>query len=217
MKTLKATTLLVFFLAASNVFGQLKVVRFGMKGGMNLPQQTLSLNDINSIVNDQTYDISNIQTEFSDGFNIGMITRVSLPLIPVYVHGEALYTQFDETIAITDGGTDFTINSTVQRLDFPISAGAKIGPAFAGLGATPSIPFANRSDLWTPDVDANFTWGWHIHAGIKLWRILGEVKYESGFGMLAGNVNYNYNDTDYQFELDQRRAQLVVSLAYFFQ
>lgn len=217
MKTLKATTLLVFLLAASNVFGQLKVVRFGMKGGVNLPQQTLSLNDINSIVNDQTYDISNIQTEFSDGFNIGMITRVSLPLIPVYVHGEALYTQFDETIAITDGGTDFTINSTVQRLDFPISAGAKIGPAFAGLGATPSIPFANRSDLWTPDVDADFTWGWHIHAGIKLWRILGEVKYESGFGMLAGNVNYNYNDTDYQFELDQRRAQLVVSLAYFFQ
>lgn len=217
MKTLKATTLLVFLLAASNVFGQLKVVRFGMKGGVNLPQQTLSLNDINSIVNDQTYDISNIQTEFSDGFNIGMITRVSLPLIPVYVHGEALYTQFDETIAITDGGTDFTINSTVQRLDFPISAGAKIGPAFAGLGATPSIPFANISDLWTPDVDANFTWGWHIHAGIKLWRILGEVKYESGFGMLAGNVNYNYNDTDYQFELDQRRAQLVVSLAYFFQ
>jgi len=217
MKTLKATTLLVFLLAASNVFGQLKVVRFGMKGGVNLPQQTLSLNDINSIVNDQTYDISNIQTEFSDGFNIGMITRVSLPLIPVYVHGEALYTQFDETIAITDGGTDFTINSTVQRLDFPISAGAKVGPAFAGLGATPSIPFANRSDLWTPDVDANFTWGWHIHAGIKLWRILGEVKYERGFGMLAGNVNYNYNDTDYQFELDQRRAQLVVSLAYFFQ
>ena len=217
MKTLKATTLLVFLLAASNVFGQLKVVRFGMKGGVNLPQQTLSLNDINSIVNDQTYDISNIQTEFIDGFNIGMITRVSLPLIPVYVHGEALYTQFEETIAITDGGTDFTKNSTVQRLDFPISAGAKIGPAFAGLGATPSIPFANRSDLWTPDVDANFTWGWHIHAGIKLWRILGEVKYESGFGMLAGNVNYNYNDTDYQFELDQRRAQLVVSLAYFFQ
>ena len=31
MKTLKATTLLVFLMAASNVFGQLKVVRFGMK------------------------------------------------------------------------------------------------------------------------------------------------------------------------------------------
>ena len=41
MKTLKATTLLVFLLVASNVFGQLKVVRFGMKGGVNLPQQTL--------------------------------------------------------------------------------------------------------------------------------------------------------------------------------
>ena len=216
MKTLKIYLLLALLSITTGMSGQIKIIRFGVKGGMNLPQQTLSLNDINDIVNNQTYDISNIQTEFSDGFNLGMITRISLPLIPVYVHGEALYTQFDETIAITDGGSEFTINSTVQRLDFPISAGAKIGPAFAGLGATPSIPFANRSDLWTSDVDANFTWGWHIHAGIKLWRLLGEVKYESGFGMLAGNVNYDYNGTDYQFELDRRRAQLVVSLAYFF-
>ena len=216
MKTLKIYLLLALISITTGMSGQIKIIRFGVKGGMNLPQQTLSLNDINDIVNNQTYDISNIQTEFSDGFNFGMITRISLPLIPVYVHGEALYTQFDETIAITDGGSEFTINSTVQRLDFPISAGAKIGPAFAGLGATPSIPFANRSDLWTADVDANFTWGWHIHAGIKLWRLLGEVKYESGFGMLAGNVNYDYNGTDYQFELDRRRAQLVVSLAYFF-
>lgn len=216
MKTLKIYLLLALLSITTGMSGQIKIIRFGVKGGMNLPQQTLSLNDINDIVNNQTYDISNIQTEFSDGFNFGMITRISLPLIPVYVHGEALYTQFDETIAITDGGSEFTINSTVQRLDFPISAGAKIGPAFAGLGATPSIPFANRSDLWTADVDANFTWGWHIHAGIKLWRLLGEVKYESGFGMLAGNVNYDYNGTDYQFELDRRRAQLVVSLAYFF-
>jgi hypothetical protein len=216
MKTLKIYLLLALLTITTGMSGQIKIIRFGVKGGMNLPQQTLSLNDINDIVNNQTYDISNIQTEFSDGFNFGMITRISLPLIPVYVHGEALYTQFDETIAITDGGSDFTINSTVQRLDFPISAGAKIGPAFAGLGATPSIPFANRSDLWTADVDANFTWGWHIHAGIKLWRLLGEIKYESGFGMLAGNVNYDYNGTDYQFELDRRRAQLVVSLAYFF-
>lgn len=216
MKTLKIYLLLALLTITTGMSGQIKIIRFGVKGGMNLPQQTLSLNDINDIVNNQTYDISNIQTEFSDGFNFGMITRISLPLIPVYVHGEALYTQFDETIAITDGGSEFTINSTVQRLDFPISAGAKIGPAFAGLGATPSIPFANRSDLWTADVDANFTWGWHIHAGIKLWRLLGEVKYESGFGMLAGNVNYDYNGTDYQFELDRRRAQLVVSLAYFF-
>ena len=216
MKTLKIYLLLALLSITTGMSGQIKIIRFGVKGGMNLPQQTLSLNDINDIVNNQTYDISNIQTEFSDGFNLGMITRISLPLIPVYVHGEALYTQFDETIAITDGGSEFTINSTVQRLDFPISAGAKIGPAFAGLGATPSIPFANRSDLWTSAVNANFTWGWHIHAGIKLWRLLGEVKYESGFGMLAGNVNYDYNGTDYQFELDRRRAQLVVSLAYFF-
>lgn len=216
MKTLKIYLLLALLSITTGMSGQIKIIRFGVKGGMNLPQQSLSLNDINDIVNNQTYDISNIQTEFSDGFNFGMITRISLPLIPVYVHGEALYTQFDETIAIIDGGSEFTINSTVQRLDFPISAGAKIGPAFAGLGATPSIPFANRSDLWTADVDANFTWGWHIHAGIKLWRLLGEIKYESGFGMLAGNVNYDYNGTDYQFELDRRRAQLVVSLAYFF-
>ena len=216
MKRLKSFGLLALMLVSSSAFAQLKIVKFGAKGGMNLPQQTLSLNDINDIVSNQTYDISNIQTEFSDGFNAGLVARVSLPLVPVYVHGEALYTQFDETIAITDGTEDFTINSTIQRLDFPISAGAKLGPAFAGLGATPSIPLSNASDLWTPDQEAAFTWGWHIHAGVKLWRLLGEVKYESGFGMLAGNVNYNYTGTDYDVNLDERRAQLVVSVAYFF-
>jgi hypothetical protein len=216
MKSLKSLGLIALILVSSSAFAQLKIVKFGVKGGMNLPQQTLSLNDINDIVNNQTYDISNIQTEFSDGFNAGLVARVSLPLVPVYVHGEALYTQFDESIAITDGTEEFTINSTIQRLDFPISAGAKLGPAFAGLGATPSIPLSNASALWTPENEAAFTWGWHIHAGIKLWRLLGEVKYESGFGMLAGNVNYNYNGTDYDFNLDQRRAQLVLSVAYFF-
>lgn len=206
----------LFLCCATSSFAQLKIVKFGVKGGLNLPQQSLSLNDINAIVNDQTYDISNIQTEFSDGFNAGLVARVSLPLIPVYVHGEALYTQFDETLVITDDGQDIFINSTVQRIDFPISAGAKLGPAFAGLGVTPSIPFSNASNLWTPEEDANFTWGWHIHAGVKLWRLMAEAKLESGFGMLAGNVDYNYNDTDYNFDLDQRRMQLVVSVAYFF-
>jgi hypothetical protein len=108
------------------------------------------------------------------------------------------------------------MSTTVQRLDFPISAGMKFGPAWAGLGATPSIPFANANDIWTPDVDAQFTWGWHIHAGAKLWRLMAEIKYEGGFGMLAQNVSYNYDGTDYNFNLDARNSQLVVSIAYLF-
>jgi hypothetical protein len=144
-----------------------------------------------------------------------LIARVSLPLIPVYVHGEALYTQFKETIQAT-GGDAFNVESTIERIDFPISAGAKLGPAFAGLGATPSIPLSNASDLWTPTEEANFTWGWHIHAGVKLWRLLGEVKYESGFGFMSGNFDQNIGGNDYTFDLDQRRSQVIVSVAYFF-
>lgn len=203
-------------LTALQASAQLKIVKFGAKAGINYPQSSLSLEDINTLINDQTYDISQIQTDISNGFNGGLIARVSLPLIPAYVHGEALYTQFKEEINMIDGGTNVDISNVVRRLDFPISAGAKFGPAFAGLGATPSIPLSNANAIWSNDSEANFTWGWHIHAGVKLWKILAELKYESGFGLLARDVNYNYNNTDYNFSLDARRSQLIVSLGYFF-
>ena len=56
--------------------------------------------------------------------------------------------------------------------------GAKLGPAFAGWAQHP-LYLSNASDL---DPTEAFTWGWHIHAGVKLLRLLGEVKYESGLG-----------------------------------
>jgi hypothetical protein len=195
---------------------QFKVLKFGVKGGVNYPQASLSAQDLLTIYNDQTFDISNIQTDVTNGFNFGGIARISLPLVPAYIHGEALYTQFNQNLIITDNGQQVDLSTTVQRLDFPISAGMKFGPAWAGLGMTPSIPIANASDIWSPNVDATFTWGWHIHAGLKVWRLLGEIKYEGGFGMLAQNVNYNYNGNDYNFDLDARNSQLVVSLGYFF-
>ena len=203
-------------LVSASSFGQLKILKFGAKAGLNYPQTSLSAQDVLAIYNDQTYDISNLQTDISNGFNAGLIARVALPLIPAYVHGEALYTRFDQNISMTDGGTQVDLSSTIQRLDFPISAGAKFGPAFVGLGGTPSIPLSNASDIWNNDTQANFTWGWHIHAGLKVWKLLAEVKYESGFGMLARDVDYNYNNTDYNFSLDARSSQVVLSVGYFF-
>ncbi len=215
LRVIKLTTIVTTLLISASADAQLKIVKFGVKGGTNYTQQSLSLNDINDIINNQTFNIDNIQTIHSEGFNTGLVARISLPLIPVYVHGEALYTQFKETIQVT-GGDAFDLESTIERIDFPISAGAKLGPAFAGLGATPSIPLSNASDLWTPTEEANFTWGWHIHAGVKFWRLLGEVKYESGFGFMSGTFNQNIGGNDYTFDLDQRRSQVIVSVAYFF-
>ena len=46
---------------------------------------------------------------------------------------------------------------------------------------------------------------------------MGEVKYEGGFGMLSSNFIYTDNGgTDYSFDLDARRSQIMVSLTYFF-
>ena len=216
MTTLKQFLIILLCFCTTLMNAQFKVIKFGAKAGVNYPQASLSTQDVLNIYADPTYDISNIQTDITNGFNAGLITRVSLPLVPVYIHAEALYTQFKQGISITDNGNDLDLSTLVQRLDFPLSAGAKIGPLFAGLGATPSLPLANASDIWSNDVEAQFTWGWHIHAGLKVWRILAEIKYESGFGMLARNVNYNYNDTDYNFSLDSRSSQVVVSAAYFF-
>ncbi|MCO4791376.1 MAG: hypothetical protein KC437_04915, partial [Flavobacteriales bacterium] len=103
---MKRYFLFIGILLSTLSYGQFKVIKFGMKGGVNYPQSALSAADILTIYNDQTYDITNLQTDFQNGFHFGGITRISLPLVPVYVHGEALYTQFKETLIITDGGQE---------------------------------------------------------------------------------------------------------------
>ena len=212
----KLLCLLILLVVGMQGHAQFKILRFGVKGGINYPQANISAQDLIDLYANQNYNISNVQTDVSNGFNFGGIARFAVPLIPAYMHAEALYTQFDQNLMVVDGGQTVEMSTTVQRLDFPISAGMKFGPAWAGLGATPSIPSANANDIWTPDVDAQFTWGWLIHAGAKLWRLMAEIKYEGGFGMLAQNVSYNYDGTDYNFNLDARNSQLVVSIAYLF-
>ena len=62
---MKHSLSLIAFLLLSNLsFGQFKVIKFGVKGGVNYPQSALSAADILTIYNDQTYDISNLQTDF---------------------------------------------------------------------------------------------------------------------------------------------------------
>ncbi|MEY2963269.1 MAG: hypothetical protein RL754_530 [Bacteroidota bacterium] len=215
---MKKISILILMVAMS--FGaqaQFKILKLGAKGGFNYPQGSFDLQDIQAIINDPNYAISDVQTEISNGFNFGGVARIQLPLIPAYIQGEALYTQYGESITLVDGNQNITMDNTVQRLDFPISAGMKFGPAYAGLGATPTIPFANASDMWDDNTQASFTYGWHIHAGLKVWRLLAEIKYEGGFGPLARDVSFNYNNTDYNFNLDARSNQLILSVGYFFE
>ena len=74
-------SLIAFLLISTLSFGQFKVIKFGVKGGVNYPQNALSAADILTIYNDQTYDITNLQTDFQNGFHFGGITRISLPLV----------------------------------------------------------------------------------------------------------------------------------------
>ena len=213
----KLIYLIIFLGIGISSQAQFKILRFGVKGGVNYPQSNLSTQDLIDLYTNQNYDISNVQTDVTNGFNFGGIARIAVPLIPAYIHGEALYTQFNQNLLIVDGGQEVDMSTTVQRFDFPISAGMKFGPAWAGLGATPSIPVANANDIWSQDTDAQFSWGWHIHSGLKVWRLMAEVKYEGGFGMLAQNVAYTTDaGTTYDFNLDTRNSQLVVSVAYLF-
>ena len=213
----KLIYLIIFLGFGISSHAQFKILRFGVKGGVNYPQANISTQDLIDLYTNQNYDISNVQTDATNGFNFGGIARIAVPLIPAYIHGEALYTQFSQNLMIVDGGQEIDMSTTVQRFDFPISAGMKFGPAWAGLGATPSIPVANANDIWSQDTEAQFSWGWHIHSGLKVWRLMAEVKYEGGFGMLAQNVAYTTDaGTTYDFNLDARNSQLVVSVAYLF-
>ncbi|NDH90629.1 MAG: hypothetical protein EBZ22_07060, partial [Flavobacteriia bacterium] len=120
--------MLVLLGAGLQGHAQFKILRFGVKGGVNYPQANISTQDLIDLYTNQNYDISNVQTDVTNGFNFGGIARIAVPLVPAYIHGEALYTQFDQNLMIVDGGQTVDMSTTVQRLDFPISAGMKFGP-----------------------------------------------------------------------------------------
>lgn len=162
------------FLATFNLFAQLNI---GPKVGINTGVDNY----------DQFEKLTNLSTS---GTHVGIFGRAELLFL--YIQPELLYStnNFQSEVLNNDGSTSF-VDYKNNRVDFPLIGGLRFfkflrvgaGPVFSVV-TSDSISGATNSAIGFK----NSTAGFQVNAGLDIWKIILDLKYESGAGDLAENV-----------------------------
>jgi hypothetical protein len=176
-----------------------QLFNFGVKGGVNFPNLKISKNS----------SISDINTADGFGYHIGAMLRINVPF--VYVQPEVLYTKTASDFSFMSNGTQTSSTYDMQRIDIPVMVGLKLGPAAIFGGPIASFNVSSPNDIFNNGYESS-TWGYQVGVGLKLWRILGEIKYEGPFGDATTSAQIAGNS----IPLDSRTSMLIVSVGYFF-
>ena len=198
--------ILLFVAFSTQSFGQIGL-DFGIKGGVNT--SNIKFKDISDQV------VANINgSSVNLGYHAGLFAR--LDLLFLYVQPEILYTRLNGEVEVEEkSGKTSTYDYNQNRMDIPVIFGLKIGPAGIFAGPVLSYNLQSPSEIFESSYKKG-TWGYQVGAGVKLFSILIEAKYEGGFGTVADEATIPINGSDYTFDVDKRTPQVILSLGYAF-
>ncbi|MEH0155522.1 outer membrane beta-barrel protein [Limibacter armeniacum] len=202
-------------------------LKFGIKGGLN--SSNIKFDDIT--FSDGAGKIT--EGESVTGYHLGLQAQVKIPIIGIYVQPELLYTKMGGKISVEELGSTssfqaFNEELSIQRLDVPIMIGWRFGAGPIGfrpyLGPVASImlkdglkDFAQRMTQETSETfeaeSKGATWGYQVGAGVDLWKLSADVRYEGSFSGFAKDVAGQFANED---KFDSRTSQVVVSVGYWF-
>jgi len=185
----------VIFALSSNA----QLLRFGVKAGANFP---------NLVINKST-DLSNINTDNGAGFHVGGMMRINVPI--VYVQPEVLYTNVSADNSFTENGTAVNGTYNMQRIDIPVMAGLKMGPAAFFAGPIASFNLSAPDDIFKDGYNSA-TLGYQLGVGLKLLRFLVEVKYEGCFGDNTTSALVSSST----YPITSHMNMWIISAGYFF-
>ncbi len=166
-------------LAGNN--NSLPLLSFGLKVGYTANQQKF---DINTLINSQAFK------ENAAGFNAGIVARVDIPVVPIFVQGELVYDWGKyKGIQLAEGLS--TSDVTTNNLSVPVLVGVGIGSSNivkvrANLGPVFNIlSTAKFSNLKNADsyesVFQRPTVTWTAGLGVDLFNIMIDVRYNGVF------------------------------------
>ena len=210
-------SLLIVCITTISAFSQLK---FGAKAGV----MSTSINADQTIENiqGQDYDALEVQGKEAtiNGFQAGFFGRISIASI--YVQPEILFSTSTTEVQVQeiDQGTIQETYNTEQKfnkIDVPLMAGWKFGPARLQLGPVASIVLSNQSAIEAAtNAKEEFnkaTWGYQVGAGLDLFSTLTlDIKYEGSLSKFGDGVVIGGNER----EFDSRPNQFILSLGLFF-
>ena len=188
-------TLLLLLAFAGSAFAQ---IDFG-------PRFTLITSNIRVPAADPIFD-----SDFELGYQVGLFARIKLPGTQWYVQPEALYNVSGGIINEPGGAFDYDI----QRLDFPVLVGRKLGPVRVNAG--PVIRRNLETKVFVPDGTILFnrylfkevTLGYQAGVGIDVMNFVFDLKYE---GSISDVRNLS---TTLHFGAKTRINQLIFAVGY---
>jgi hypothetical protein len=126
----------------------------------------------------------------SSGTHVGIFGRAELAFL--YIQPELLYSINNlQTELLNDDGSTSVLDYKNNRVDLPIMAGLRFFK-FLRVGAGPVFSVVTSDSLTGATNNTvgfkNSTAGFQVNAGLDIWKIILDLKYESGAGDLSDNV-----------------------------
>jgi hypothetical protein len=219
IKTMKR---FVFFLLSFLIVTSLnaQLLRFGVKGGVSSTSVKFDNSTWQSVQTSQgTMDLLVEQGDAKLGLHLGLFSRIQV--LGFWLQPELLFTQSRGEFIYNQIGTSTSSirEQKFNKIDVPIIAGWKFGPARIGLGPVASI-MVSESESYNgfslTNVSSDFkkaTFGYQVGVGLDIFKFATlDLKYEGnlskfGSGVTIGGVERKF---------DQRNPQWIASLGIFF-
>lgn len=207
--------LILVLLASMFIFSlsNAQFFNYGIKAGIGF--SSLKMDDIRGI-NDgsDVYDL--ITGDAVMGYHLGLQTRIKIAM--VVIQPELYFNAGGGTLEqIVDGGATEILNVNFNRIDIPLLAGVKLGPARISLGPVGSFVLSETTDL--TDIEPEFelfsstmTWGFQAGLGLDISRLSLDFRYEGSLSKLGESLTVGGSE----FALDARPSQWLISLGFWF-
>ena len=206
----------LFIIAISLSVSTFSQLQLGIRGGVS--SSSIKVSDAIELANGEEISIDNYNPLL--GFHFGVVTRAQL--FNVYLQPELLFSSTggevhyieltNEDVVVTDEIRTLKYN----KIDIPVLAGMKFGPARIQVGPVASFVINEKNELFdNPEYKQELnkaTFGYQVGVGLDLFKLLVDLKYEGNLSRLGKGVTIDNR----VYNFDTRNSQFIFSIGYFF-
>lgn len=155
------------------------------------------------------------------GFNIGLSTRISLPM-SIFIMPELYYTSFKNEFVET--WTNTKLEAKSNRLDLPVLVGYNLWGETLGafVGPVASYNFGAKKENYYSDgkfaeeAKKNYSVGYQFGVQAKISKLIIDARYEGAFTKDQREFFENVADANTYVRYDNRPSLLLLGIGYKF-
>ncbi|HEX3007792.1 MAG TPA: porin family protein [Bacteroidales bacterium] len=201
--------LLLASVAIVMAFNAQSQIKFGVRGAIT--SSTVEADKVEA----NGYTLESIN-DAKVGFQVGLVSQIQIQKF--FIQPELLLATSGGVVKVSQiGSTNGQLkDQKITKVDIPVLVGGKMGPLRIGVGPVASMVIKSKSELSDinqfDDKFKKATWGYQVGAGLDIWKLALDVKYEGNLSRWGDKVVIAGDDVNF----DRRISQWVFGVALFF-